>query len=111
MTWLSHIGHSIGHGLSKIGHTIGHGLSKAWNPLYKHVLKPVGQTVGRIGKKTLDTGEHFIEGGLDFSQRFVDKSRQAGLNIADAGTNLTSFLKSPLVLIGGGLVVLMVVTR
>jgi hypothetical protein len=103
--------HKIGHGLSKATHTIGHGLSKVFKPVYKHVLKPIGKAVGRIGKTALDKGEHFVEGGLDFSSKVVDKGRQAGLNIADAGANLTSFLKNPLVLIGGGLVVLMVVTR
>jgi hypothetical protein len=109
----------IGHGLSKIGKGIGHGLSKvgkgiynkALKPLYTKVIKPVGKGIYRIGSKAASKGEDYVEGGIDFSSNLVDKGRGTLSNVADGAMNLSGFLKNPLVMIGAGLVVLVVVTK
>jgi hypothetical protein len=111
MGLFGNIFHKIGGGLTSFGKTIGHGLHQVLNPVYKSVVKPVGQSIGRIFKKTTDASERIVSDGLDFSQRFVGRAQKGALNLEEGALNLTSFLKNPLILIGGGLVVLTIVTR
>ena len=86
------------------------GLSKITAPLYK-TFKPTGERLERIFTKATDTGEHFVTGGLDFTDRFISKARGGVLNLEDGALNLTSLLKNPMVLIGGGILVLVVVSK
>lgn len=103
---------TIGSGLSKVGASIGSGLSKVYTsvvkPVYNKVIRPVGEASLRIFDKGLSTGERFISGGMDSTEKLIEKGRGTALNVADAGLNLSSLLKNPIVLIGafvGGLIV------
>jgi hypothetical protein len=123
MGWFSSAISSIGGGLGSVVHTVGSGLStvaktvvapiynKVVKPIYNKVIKPVGQSVGRIASKALNTGEHFITGGMDFFTHSVDKARGAGENLEDGAFNMSKLLKSPLFVIGIGIAGLIVVSK
>ena len=131
MGLFDNIFNTIGSGLSSVGHSLGSDLTKLVSPVvkpfyntilkpafdtvikpaYNQVVKPVGKAIGHIAQKGLETGENLITGGMDFSQKFVDKGRQGILNVEDGAVNLTKLLSNPLVLIGGGILALVVVSK
>ena len=84
---------------------------QALKPAYEKVLKPALAPIGRIASKAASVGEHFIEGGLDFSEKFVDKARGGALNLEDGAFNITKLLSNPFVMIGAGILGLVVVSK
>lgn len=118
---------SIGRGLSSAVHTIGSGLSsvakpvynsvlkpvyeKAVKPVYEKVVKPVGEGAVKVVGKAAETGEHLVENALDFSQKFAKGNQDLALQgQKDLGT-LAKLLENPLVMIGGGILALVVVSK
>jgi len=118
---------AVGSGLSSAVHTVGSGLSsiakrvvtpiynKVIKPAYNKVVKPVFNGVMRIGGKALATGEHIVTGGLDFGEKFVAQGEQNALGLQKGlggmTNTLTNLLSNPLVMIGGGVLALVVVTK
>jgi hypothetical protein len=80
-------------------------------PVYNSVIKPVGAAVGRVAGKALGTAEHMTDNALDFSEQFQKKNQDLVGGAQDAALSLEGLLKNPLVLIGGGVLALAVVSK
>jgi hypothetical protein len=122
---------SIGSGLSSVVHTVGSGLKSikkevldpvyksvikpvyksVIKPVYKSVVKPAGKLVSRVGGKILSTGEHMVDNGLDFSEKFTKGNQDLALGAQKGVGGLIDVLSNPLVMIGGGILALVLVTK
>ena len=80
-------------------------------PVYTSVIKPVGAAIGRVAGKALGTAEHMTDNALDFSEKFQKGSQDLVTGAQGVGLSLEGLLKNPLVLIGGGVLALAVVSK
>lgn len=124
MGWFSNLFHKIGHGISSAVSTVGHGIAKAASaiakPIYNKVLKPAYEKVVKpaynkvikpIATKAFNTGMNFVEGGLDFTNKFVNNARDGALNLEGGALNITKLLSNPFVMIGAGVLGLVIVSK
>jgi hypothetical protein len=122
---------SIGSGLSSAVHTVGSGLksikksvldpvyksvikpvyNSVIKPVYKSVVKPAGKLISRVGGKVISTGEHMIDNGLDFSERFQKGTQDLGVKGLNSAGTFMDLLSNPLVMIGGGILGIVVLTK
>jgi hypothetical protein len=79
--------------------------------VYKAVVKPVVKVAGRILGKAASTGEHMVDNALDFSEKFTKGNQDLALGAQKGLGGLVNVLSNPLVMIGGGILALVVVTK
>ena len=108
---------AIGSGLSKVTKFVGSGLSKVYNAVvkpvgdfvYKKVIKPVfGKVIkpvfDKVVKPVFDGGMKIFNKGINASTKMMD------LGVSTA-TGFSKILTNPIMLIGGGILAVVVLTK
>lgn len=100
---------AVGSGLSKVTSFVGSGLTKVYNS----VVKPVGEFVinkaikpvfNKVVKPVFDGGMKVFNSGVNATTKMMD----LGVNTA---TGFSKILTSPIMLIGGGILAIVVLTK
>jgi hypothetical protein len=121
------VGKTIGSGFTSIGKFVGGGLTKVYNatlkpafsfihkkvlkPIYDKAIKPVFNMVsGAVSKVTGSAGK-ILDSGTNLATKSLSNIGKAEDTALKLGSNLGSILTNPLMLLAGGAVALIVITK
>ena len=109
---IAHLAHGIKHDVRVAGTGLYKGVAR---PTYKAAIRPVAVATVKVAKKYGGKAQDFVDANIDTAIGMQKALTRATQSVADVGEGLGSFLENGfswyLVLGGGALVALVVLTR